>query len=87
MEEIYNKLLSKIPKEQVYINEPMKNHTTFKIGGLADIFVKAKTIDELKFVLETAKKQNVPITIIGNGSNVLVRDGRNKRNYSKSLFR
>ena len=82
MEEIYNNLLSEIPEEQIYLNEPMKNHTTFKIGGLADIFVKVKTISELKKVLQIAKNKKIPITVLGNGSNVLVKDGRNKRNYN-----
>lgn len=74
MEKIYNKLITKIAQSQVYINEPMKNHTTFKVGGPADIFVKVNNIDELKFTLEVAKQENVPVTIIGNGSNVLVTD-------------
>lgn len=74
MEKIYNKLITKIAQSQVYINEPMKNHTTFKVGGPADIFVKINNINELKFTLEVAKQESVPVTIIGNGSNVLVTD-------------
>ena len=74
MEKIYNKLITKIAQSQVYINEPMKNHTTFKVGGPADIFVKINNIDQLKFTLEVAKQEDVPVTIIGNGSNVLVTD-------------
>ena len=80
MEEIYNKLLNKIPKEQIYLNEPMSKHTTFRIGGTADVFIKVNTLEELKFVLSIAKEIKIPITVIGNGSNVLVRDGRDKRN-------
>ena len=48
MTNVYNDLLIKINEEQIYLNEPMKKHTTFKIGGPADIFVKVKTIQELK---------------------------------------
>lgn len=80
MEEIYNILLNKIPKEQIYLNEPMSKHTTFRIGGTADVFIKVNTLEELKFVLNIAKEIKMPITVIGNGSNVLVRDGRDKRN-------
>ncbi len=87
MEEIYNKLQSVIPKEQIYLNEPMEKHTTFKIGGIADIFVKVKNIEELKFILEYANENNISVTVIGNGSNLLVRDGRNKRNYFKNRFK
>lgn len=75
MANVYNDLLMKISKEQIYLNESMKKHTTFKIGGPADIFVKVKTIQELKHVINVAKKENVPLTVIGNGSNILVKDG------------
>jgi UDP-N-acetylmuramate dehydrogenase len=71
---MYNILADKINKENISINEPMNTRTTFKIGGTADIFVKVKTTDELKFVLQCATNNNVPLTIIGNGSNVLVKD-------------
>jgi len=74
MEEIYNKLIEKIDKTKVYQNEPMRKHTTFKIGGPADIFVKVETIDELKYVIQKCKENNVPLTVIGNGSNILVKD-------------
>ncbi len=78
MEEIYKQLLTKIDSKQVYLNEPMSKHTSFKIGGPADIFVKPKNIEELKYIIEIAKQKNIPITIIGNGSNLLVKDRRNK---------
>lgn len=74
MEEIYEKLLDKIAKDNIYINEEMSKHTSIKIGGPADIFIKIKKIEELKYVLKIAKEENVPITIIGNGTNLLVRD-------------
>lgn len=77
MENIYNELLSKINKNQIYINEPMKKHTSFKIGGPADLFVIVKNIDELRFVILKSSKHNIPLTVIGNGSNILVKDRRN----------
>ena len=52
----------------------MKNHTSFKIGGPAEIYIKITSIEELQKVLEFAKKENIKITILGNGSNVLVSD-------------
>lgn len=45
-----------------------------KYGGPADIFVKANDTEEIKFILNVAKENNVQITVIGNGSNVLVKD-------------
>ena len=74
MEDVYNKLIEYIEKTKVLLNEPMANHTTFKIGGPADIFVKVNNIDELKVVLDVVKNANLPLTVIGNGSNVLVKD-------------
>lgn len=73
--DIYNELLKIIPKENILVDEPMKNHTSFKIGGKADFFVTAKTIDEIKGILNLAKKENIKITVIGNGTNILVKDG------------
>lgn len=74
MEEILNKLSQKINTERLKLNEPMSKHTSFKIGGPADIFVVVENLEELKFVLEEAKKNNIPVTCIGNGTNLLVKD-------------
>ena len=74
MQEIYSKLIKKIDSKRVLLNEPMSKHITFKIGGPADIFVKVNDTEELKFLLNLAKKENVPVTVLGNGSNVLVKD-------------
>ena len=63
-----------IPKENIYINEPMSKHTSFKIGGPAECFIKIKTIEQLKDILKYAQKEKIPLTIIGNGSNLLVSD-------------
>ena len=60
--------------QKIIYNEPMRNHTSFKIGGNADLFVSVVNEDELKQALNYAKLKNLPITIIGNGSNLLVSD-------------
>ena len=72
--EIVKSLENIISKDLIKTNEPMKNHTSFKIGGPAEIYIKITSIEELQKVLEFAKKENVKITILGNGSNVLVLD-------------
>ena len=59
---------------EIIKNEPMKNHTTFKIGGLADEFCSAKSIDEIKELIEYAQNKQIPYFVIGNGSNILVSD-------------
>lgn len=72
--QICQELTKEVPSEQIYMNEPMSKHTTFKVGGNADIFIKVKNLEQLKFVIKVAKKNNIRITIIGNGSNLLVKD-------------
>ena len=65
---------SKLNKENLYYDEPMVKHTSFKIGGPADVFIKVDNIEELKETLDLSKKNQIPLTIIGNGSNILVTD-------------
>lgn len=64
-----------VNKNNFLKNEPMSKHTSFKIGGNADYFIKVTDVDELKKVLEFAKQNNIPITIVGNGTNLLVKEG------------
>ncbi len=63
-----------IPEDRILYGEPMGKYTSFKIGGPAECLIKIKSTEELKKVLELASKNNIPITVIGNGSNVLVLD-------------
>ena len=56
-------------------NEPMAEHTSFKAGGRADLFVEPQSEEQLRKVLQLYNKENVNYMVIGNGSNVLVRDG------------
>lgn len=55
-------------------NEPMKCHTTFKIGGNADLFVCVKNKEQLKEVLKITREENIPLFVLGLGSNLLVSD-------------
>lgn len=60
--------------EQIKENEPMKHHTTFRIGGVADVMALPYKEQEIVEIIELAKKHNIPYTIVGNGSNILVTD-------------
>lgn len=64
------------PAEELTIgyNEPMSRHTSFRIGGPADVFIQPKTERAIREVVRTAREQEIPLTVLGNGSNVLVRD-------------
>lgn len=68
-------LHSLLQKEQIRREELMAQHTTFKIGGPADLFITPHTLAELKAVLALLHEQAVPLTILGCGSNMLVLDG------------
>ena len=72
--EILENLEKIITKERIKQNEPMSKHTSFKIGGPAEFYIKITSIEELQKILEFAKKEKIKITILGNGSNVLVAD-------------
>lgn len=74
MENLLEKLEKILPKENIKQNEPMKKHTSFRIGGLAEFFVKVNSVEALIKLLELTNKDNIPLFIIGNGSNILVSD-------------
>ncbi len=59
---------------RVLIGEPMSRHTSFKIGGPCDYMVFPKSAEEVKQILAFAKEENLRVTVLGNGSNVLVAD-------------
>ena len=73
-QEIGKKLLSILKVEQVKKDEPMKIHTTFRVGGPASYFVTPETEEEVAKVIEVCTQKNVPYYIVGNGSNLLVSD-------------
>lgn len=56
------------------LNEPMSCHTSFKIGGAADIFISVRSANELSAVFKKCGELNIPHFIIGKGSNLLVSD-------------
>lgn len=60
---------------QMLIDEPMSKHTSFKIGGKADMFVSVRSEEEICALISLAKETHTPYMIMGNGSNMLVGDG------------
>jgi len=71
--EFYDRLSAIVSKEAIVLNESMKKHTTFRIGGNADMFVSPE-LKQVPEIISLARECNVPVTIIGNGSNLLVGD-------------
>lgn len=72
-QEIITRLEQILTKDRIRQNEPMKNHTTFRVGGPADFFL-TPSAEELPAVLSVCREEQMPVTVIGNGSNLLVGD-------------
>ncbi len=73
-EEIKSRLEQIVGSEGVKIDEPMSQHTTFRIGGMADYFVSPKTKEQIKELIDYCRQEEIPYYLIGNGSNLLVGD-------------
>lgn len=71
---LYNELAGLIPTADIAENEPMSRHTTFRIGGNADVFIKISDITQLKSLIPELVKREIPYYVIGKGSNLLVGD-------------
>jgi UDP-N-acetylmuramate dehydrogenase len=61
--------------EQIKINEPLKNYTYTKMGGNADVLLIPETYEQIAETVKYANNTNTPLTILGNGSNVIIKDG------------
>ena len=60
---------------QILENEPMSRHTTFRVGGPADVLFLPESEEQLLWALSIAREAGVPCVVIGNGSNLVVKDG------------
>ncbi|MEG6566433.1 UDP-N-acetylmuramate dehydrogenase [Thermoanaerobacterium saccharolyticum] len=74
MEKIVETLRKVVSDENIYINEPMSRHTSFRIGGPADVLIIPQSVDELIKVMGLIKAENIPYFILGNGTNIIVSD-------------
>lgn len=61
--------------DQLFLHEPLSKYTTFRVGGSADILFLPETEEQLVFAVRAAHETRSPLTVIGNGSNLLVKDG------------
>lgn len=64
-----------IPSRNIKINEPLKKYTMTKLGGKADVLVLPETEQQAAAVVKYARENNIPLLMLGNGSNMVVRDG------------
>lgn len=71
---IYEELCKIVSEDQILKDEPMDKHTTFRAGGKADYLVMPSNEEQVRDLVLLLKKENVPYYVMGNGSNLLVRD-------------
>ncbi len=69
------KIKERIPQDRILLQAPMSEHTTLRIGGPADILVTAQSTEEIAYLVKSANGHHIPMLMLGNGSNLLVRDG------------
>ncbi|PRO65951.1 UDP-N-acetylmuramate dehydrogenase [Alkalicoccus urumqiensis] len=75
IDEAYERLIHVLGEGRVLRNEPMSRHTLTKMGGEADIFVSPETFEETAAVIQIQQEFSLPFMLLGNGSNLIVRDG------------
>lgn len=74
-ETIRDRLMTLLGSDRVLTDTLMKDHTSFRVGGPADFLVRPETIAQLTEVMHFCRAEHIPSYLIGNGSNLLVRDG------------
>ncbi|WP_150271657.1 UDP-N-acetylmuramate dehydrogenase [Paenibacillus tepidiphilus] len=72
---IEEELRKRVPDGTVKRQEPLKPHVFTSIGGQADILAIPATYEEVHLIVTYAREHDIPLTILGNGSNVIIRDG------------
>lgn len=72
---IYEQLLDILDAENVVKNKPLKQHTYTRLGGHADYFLTPETHEQVQAIVKFAAKQSIPFMLLGNGSNLIIKDG------------
>lgn len=72
--EIKQRFCQQLGDERVRFEEPMCDHTTFRIGGPAEVFVMPDSYEQIAWVIRQCRQEAIPYFILGNGSNLLVSD-------------
>ncbi|WP_085993478.1 UDP-N-acetylmuramate dehydrogenase [Oceanobacillus senegalensis] len=73
--QLYDKLTQIVTSENVLVNEQIRKHTYTKLGGNADYYVTPETYRQVQDIVRLANKEKVRFTLLGNGSNLIVKDG------------
>ncbi|ELK47027.1 UNVERIFIED_CONTAM: UDP-N-acetylmuramate dehydrogenase [Halobacillus marinus] len=74
-EKLYHKLLDLVKEDNVKVDEMLKDHLYTKLGGKADFFITPTTFEEVQHVVRLSNEEDIPLTLLGNGSNLIIKDG------------
>jgi UDP-N-acetylmuramate dehydrogenase len=74
MEKDYKKAAKGLIEGRVLFSAPMRQFTSIKVGGPADTLLFPKDVDELRKIVRYARRKNIPVLVIGKGTNLIVRD-------------
>src|SRR5690625_608140 len=74
-DQLYKKIIKKASEENVMVNKPLKSYTYTRLGGQADFFVTPETYQDVQEIVKLANEEEVPFTLLGNGSNLIIKDG------------
>lgn len=73
--DVYREFRARLPGSRILVSEPMSNHTSFRIGGPCDLLVLPSSQDEALAAWSLCRQMGMPCSIIGNATNLLVKDG------------
>jgi len=71
---VFSLLKNVLEEKSILCDEPMSQHTSFKIGGCADFLVLPESVEQIKKTVSVLKDNHIKYTVVGNGSNILVDD-------------
>lgn len=71
----YQVLVDDLPEIEIYLNEPLSKYTHTKTGGPADALAFPKSVGQTQALLSKANELEIPVTVLGNASNLIVKDG------------
>src|SRR5699024_10257205 len=74
-QDMYENLISLTERKNVVRQKPLKSHTYTRLGGNADFFVTPQTYEEVQEIVKLAAKADIPFSLLGNGSNLIIKDG------------
>ena len=74
-DDILTELKKVLPEEIIKVDEPLKRYTYTQTGGNADFYLSPTTFEEVQAINHIARINNIPVTYLGNGSNIIIREG------------